>query len=139
VTTSAVDDMLAHIRDLADTLPTRCPTILRVGPGVVEELNGGKPIKRPLFEPPLPLGVDIIQDAGYGPGQWLIEDQWGDEISAGVLPVPAATVEVPFVGGGAKKMRVLTVTRDDAGRIISYTAADAAMLDDPFAVRWGVI
>jgi hypothetical protein len=123
-------DMLAEIRDWAETLPTRCPTILRVGPGVREELNGGVPITRPLIEPPLPLGVDIVEDDTYPPGQWRIFDQWDEEISAGVIPVPGATIRVKTDDGLIDKdMHVLLVSHDDEGRMAGYTVVDPTLLD----------
>lgn len=134
--TPFAEGVLDRIRDLVADLPSRLPTVLRVGPGVITELNGGKPVTRPLIEPPLPFGVDIIEDAGYEPGQWRIFDQCGDEISSGVVPVPGATVLVQVDGGGTKRMRVLTVCRDDAGRIVDYWAADPDLFDMPFSPDW---
>lgn len=129
--TSPADRMLAEIRDWAATLPTRCPTLLRVGSGVTRELNGGKPVDRPLIEPPLPYGVDIVEDPDYPPGQWRIFDQWDDEISAGVLPVVGATVSVNLGDGSRKDMRVIALRRDETGRIVDYTAADPALFEIP--------
>jgi len=136
-TTPSAADMIAQMRALLESLPDRLPTVVRVGPGVTEELNDGKPVTRPLLEPPLPLGMDIILDPDYPPGQWRIFDQHGEEMSDGVLPVPGATVRVQFEDGTSKDMRVMTVSRDDQGRIREYTVADAALVDGmPYATDW---
>lgn len=129
--------MLAEIRDMAATLPTRCPTTLRAGPGVLDELRR---LPRPADVPPggqLPMGMRVVEDDGYPIGVWRIFDQWDDELSAGVLPLPGATVRVKLDDGTDKEMRVMTVRRDEAGRITEYTVADSALVDEiESGARW---
>ena len=76
-------DMLAALRDLAQTLPTRTPTTLRVGPGVTELLRlAASPSRTPLN---LPLGVRIVPDDTYAAGEWRLFDQWDEELHSGLL------------------------------------------------------
>jgi hypothetical protein len=128
--TSPADRMLAEIRDFAATLPTRCPTTLRVALGVHDELKrDAKPAAGGWASGQLPLGMTVVEDATYLPGQWRIFDQWDDEISAGVLPVVGATVSIKLADGSRKDMRVLTVRRDEHERIVEYMMADPALME----------
>lgn len=129
--TSPADRVLAEIRNFAETLPSRCPTLLRAGPGVLDELEQAAKPYPILSVQQLPLSVSIVEDDTYPPGQWRIFDQWDDEISAGVLPVPGATLDVANRDGTSSRMRVLAVRRDDAGRIVEYAAADPALFEIP--------
>jgi hypothetical protein len=133
MTETPADRMLAEIRDWAATLPTRCPTLLRVGRGVLGELKAAAKPSPILSAHQLLYGVSIVEDDSYQVGEWRTFDQHGDTITFGVLPVPGATVQVEQADGSCTRMRVLAVDRDEHGRIIGYTAADANMLDNP----WG--
>lgn len=126
---SPADRMLAEIRDFAATLPSRCPTLLRVGSGVLNELKRSAKAPVPLVGGQLPLGVTIVEDGTYPPGQWRIFDQWDEEISAGTLPVPGATVSVELSDGSRKNMCVIAVSRNDTGQIVDYTVFDPALLE----------
>lgn len=135
--TPSAADMITRMRSLLESLPDRLPTVVRVSAGVTEELNDGKPVTHPLVEPPLPLGMDIIVDPDYPPGQWRIFDQHGEEMSSGVLPVPGATMRIVLEDGTSKDMRVMTISRDEQGRIREYTVVDPALIDwAPTANNW---
>lgn len=121
--------MLAEIRDWAETLTTRCPTLLRVGSGVLDERKRAAEVAVPSRGGQLPYGVTIVEDGTYPPGQWRIFDQWDDEISAGVLPVVGSTVSVELADGSRKNMRVIAGRRNEQGRIVDYTVADPALLE----------
>jgi hypothetical protein len=107
------------------------PALLRVGSGVLDELKRSAKPAVPSIGGQLPYGVTIVEDPTYPPGQWRIFDQWAEEISAGTLPVVGATLDVANRDGTSSRMRVLAVRRDDAGRIVEYTAADAALFEIP--------
>lgn len=78
------EDILATIRDMLATLPTRVPSLLRVGPGVADLLqhvarrdqsgNGA-----------LLFGVPVHLDNTYPTGGWRLFDQWGDELHSGQI------------------------------------------------------
>ncbi len=128
--TSPSDRMLAEIRDWAATLPSRCPTVLRVAPGAQDELKrAAEPAVDNWVSGRLPLGVTVVEDATYPPGQWRIFDQWDKEISAGVLPVVGATVSVDLGDGNRKNMRVIAVRRHGQGQIVDYTVIDPPVLE----------
>ena len=129
MTETAADRMLAEIHDWAATLPTRCPTLLRVGSGVLDELKRSAEAAVPPRDGQLPYGVTVVEDATYPPGMWRIFDQWDDEISAGILPVIGATISVELGDGSRKNMRVIAVSRDETGQIVDYTVADPALLE----------
>ncbi len=59
---STAEDMFARMCELMDAMPSQIPTLIRVGDGVVLELNSGRTVTHPLIEPPLPPGMDIIED-----------------------------------------------------------------------------
>lgn len=84
----AARQMIADIEHLTATLPTRIPTMLRVGRTVRAMLSdGSKSAKPPLNAGPL-FGVDVLPDPAYGPGEWRLFDQWGDELHSGHLWPP---------------------------------------------------
>lgn len=126
-------DMMAAIRDLSETLPSRCPTTLRVGPGVLDVLRRSAQPAGVLGAGQLPFGVRVVEDDTYPPGVWKIFDQWDDEISDGLIPVPGATVAIKLDDGTSKRMQVMDVDLDKG----QYTVADPAILEAmPVATRW---
>ncbi|GIM89711.1 hypothetical protein [Paractinoplanes toevensis] len=122
MTSPFADDMLAQIRALTAALPTRRPTLMRIGPGVLDELKRlGTPV---LSVDGLSFGVTILEQEDYPIGQWRIFDQHGEEISAGVLHVIGATVPVSLDDGSSKDMVVVDV-RDGHAYV-----ADPVIFDD---------
>lgn len=130
--TTPAADMLTQMRALAETLPTRCPTTLRVGPGVQDALRRVNAPAGLCWFRLLPYGVKVVDGDNYPPGQWRIFDQRDDELSSGVIPVPGATLTINLEGGTAKQMRVLTVDHDKG----EYTVADPALFEMPAPPRW---
>lgn len=116
-------DMLAAMRDLAATLPTRVPTTLRVGPGVAELLRyAAEPARSPLG---LPLGVRIVPDDSYRPGEWRLLDQLDTELHSGQVEaldgMPAGTTVLtsPYLPPGVIAVAVAPsdLHPDDPGYI----------------------
>ena len=70
MTETAADRMLAEIHDWAATLPTRCPTLLRVGSGVLDELKRSAEAAVPPRDGQPPYGVTVVENATYPPGMW---------------------------------------------------------------------
>lgn len=77
--------MVAEIRRLAETLPSRIPTTLRCGRIVREMLSAGsKPASPASFGSAL-FGVTVLSHDGYGPGEWRLFDQWDEPLHEGHL------------------------------------------------------
>lgn len=135
--TPSLGTLLAQMSALTAALPTRLATTLRAGPGVVDELkHHTAPSPLPGMAPLLP-GVPVIEDTDYPIGVWRVFDQYGEEMHAGVMLIPGATLRVELSDGTGKTMRVMTITRGSDGRITEYTVADPALLDGmPWAARW---
>lgn len=80
-----IANMIAEIRNLADSLPSRIPSLLRVGPYVRELLRLGSADGHGITGVGLPLGVTVYLDDTYAPGEWRLFDQWSEALHEGQI------------------------------------------------------
>lgn len=79
------DDMLTAIRNLADSLPSRVPSTLRVGEAVREVLRLNAAVAARVADVGVRLGVSVILDDSYQPWEWRLFDQWDEELHSGLI------------------------------------------------------
>ena len=97
-------DLIAEMRRLAESLPSRVASVLRVGPGVAELLRlAAEPARTPNGRP---NGVRIVPDDTYRAGEWRLLDQWDEELRSGQIealagmPADVRVIVSPYLPAG---------------------------------------
>lgn len=156
-----LDDTLAAIRRITETLPERFPSVtlperfpsvLRTGPYVAAIMLRAAPrgdVRHDVFG--LPLGVQVVIDDTYQPGEWRLLDQRGQELHAGSLwpphlPVvesdllPAHTAALiydpPAPQDGFGPEPCVVVRHKDRPMVASRPPGDAGSPDDTVAYEY---